>query len=268
MLVVVLHGGEGDGERPRIAKGAQPHVDPEHLTILGGLVEGVDETLPQLDEELLVGELPPPANGVAVLGEGEDKVDVRGEVELAAAELAHPEDEQRLGVAIAVHGGAQLAALFGVEPVAGSTDEGIRQLGEMDEALFDLGLPEQLAPGDHQHAAAAELTQDALERLLVRDLGEQGCELRFIGGPALGPGQCVRCQGLGQQPRLLDKGVGDKVGEAEQGQQGLAGGLGQCVILGRQGEQPLPVAQGLLLQQGREGGERGRVLGHGCHPCG
>ncbi len=143
-----------------------------------------------------------------------------------------PEDEQRLGVAIAVHGGAQLAALFGVEPVAGTTDEGIRQLGEMDEALFDLGLPEQLAPGDHQHAAAAELAQDALERLLVRDLGEQGCELRFIGGPALGPGQCVRCQGLGQQPRLLDKGVCDKVGEAEQGQQSLAGGLGQCVRSG------------------------------------
>lgn len=114
----------------------------------------------------------------------------------------------------------------------------------MDEALFDLGLPEQLAPGDHLHAAAAELAQDALERLLVRDLGEQGCEFRFIGGPALGPGQCVRCQGLGQQPRLLDEGVSDKVGEAEQGQQGLAGGLGQCVILGRQGEQPLPVAQG------------------------
>ncbi len=47
------------------------------------------QTLPQLDEELLVGELPPTANGVAVLGEGEDQVDVRGEVELAAAELAH-----------------------------------------------------------------------------------------------------------------------------------------------------------------------------------
>ncbi len=27
VLVVILHGGEGDGERPRIAKGAQSHID-------------------------------------------------------------------------------------------------------------------------------------------------------------------------------------------------------------------------------------------------
>ncbi len=85
VLVVILHGGEGDGERPRIAKGAQPHIDPEHLTILGGLVEGVDDALAQLDEKLLVGELAPPANRVAVFGEGEDKVDIRGEVQLATS---------------------------------------------------------------------------------------------------------------------------------------------------------------------------------------
>lgn len=114
VLVVIFHGGEGDGERPRIAKGAQPHIDPEHLTILRGLVEGVDDALAQLDEKLLVGELAPPANRVAVLGEGEDKVDIRGEVQLATSQLAHAEDKQRLRIAIAVHRGAQLAALFGV----------------------------------------------------------------------------------------------------------------------------------------------------------
>ncbi len=56
-------------------------------------MEGVDDALAQLDEELLVGELASPANRVAVLGEGEDKVDIRGEVELAAPELAHAEDQ-------------------------------------------------------------------------------------------------------------------------------------------------------------------------------
>ena len=77
VLVVVLHGGEGDGERPRVAEGAQSHVDPEHLAVDRALVQGVDETLAELDEELLVGELAPPADGVAVLREGEDEVDVR-----------------------------------------------------------------------------------------------------------------------------------------------------------------------------------------------
>ena len=56
-------------------------------------MEGVDDALAQLDEELLVGKLALPADRVAVFGEGEDKVDVRGEVELAAPQLAHAEDE-------------------------------------------------------------------------------------------------------------------------------------------------------------------------------
>ncbi|MNC21090.1 hypothetical protein D3C75_690590 [compost metagenome] len=138
VLVVILHGGEGDGERPRLAEGTQPHVDPKHLTILGGLVQGVDQALAQLDEELLVGEFAPPADRVAVVGEGEDEVDVRGEIQLAATQLAHAEDEQGLGVAVAVHWHAELGALFGVEPVPGAADQRVREPGEMDKALFDL----------------------------------------------------------------------------------------------------------------------------------
>ncbi len=230
-------------------------------------MEGVDDALTEFDEELLVGQLAPPADRVAVLGEGEDKVDIRGEVELAAPELAHAENEQRLRVAVAVHRGAQLAALFGVEPVASGADEGIRQLGEVDKALFHFGMAQQLAPGDHQHAAAAELAQDALERLFIAYLGEQGCEVTLVGGPALGALQISGGEQLGQQLRLFEERVGDKIGEAKQGQQGLAHRLGLVAVVGGQFSQPLPLALGQLLQQGGEGGERGRVLGHGCRPC-
>ncbi|MND62336.1 hypothetical protein D3C80_536180 [compost metagenome] len=250
VLVVVLHGGKGDGERPRLAEGAQPHVDSEHLTILGGLVQGVDQALAQLDEELLVGEFAPPADRVAVVGEGEDEVDVRGEVQLAAPQLAHAEDEQGLRVAVAVHGGAELGALFGVEPVPGAADQRVRELGEMDETLFDLGLTQQLAPGDHQHAAASELAQHALERLLVMDFGEQGRQIALVGGPALGQRQIPGGQGLRQQLGLLDEGVGDEIREAKQGQQGLLLHRGQIAIVGGLHQQPLPLAPGLILQQG------------------
>ncbi len=205
---------------------------PEHLTILGGLVEGVDDALAQLDEELLVGELASPANRVAVLGEGEDKVDVRGEVQLATPQLAHTEDKQRLRVAIAVHRGAQFAALFGVEPVAGRADQGIRQFGEVDKALFHRCMAQQLAPGDHQHAAAAELAQDTLERLFITHLGEQGGQIVLVSGPAFGSFEITGGEQFGQQRRLFEEGVGDKIGEAEQGQQGLANGLGQRAIVG------------------------------------
>ena len=138
----------------------------------------------------------------------------------------------------------------------------------MDEALFHRRMTQQLAPGDHQHAAASELAQDALERLFIRDPDEQGSEIALVGGPAFGLIQIAGGEQRSQQLGLLDKGVGDEIGEAEQGQQGLAGGLRQGAMVGCQVEQPLPVAPGLLLQQGGKGGERGRVLGHGCHPCG
>ncbi len=231
-------------------------------------MEGVDDALAELDEKLLVGEFTPPADRVAVLGEGEDKVDIRGEVQLATPQLAHAEDQQRLRVAVAVHRSAQLAALFGVEPVAGGADEGIRQFGQVDKALFHFGVAHQLAPGDHQHAAAAELAQDALERLFITHLGEQGGEVTLIGGPAFDPLQIPGGEQLGQQLRLLEEGIGDKIGETEQGQQGVANGLGLVAIVGGQFSQPLPLALGQILQQGGEGGERGRVLGHGCRPCG
>ena len=41
-------------------------------------------------------------------------------------------------------------------------------------------------------------------------------------------------QDLRQQPRLLDEGAGDEIGEAEQGQQGLDESHGQGVMVGRQ----------------------------------
>jgi len=137
----------------------------------------------------------------------------------------------------------------------------------VDKALFHRRVTQQLAPGDHQHAAATELAQDALERLLVIHLGQQGGQIVLVGGPALGLIQLSGGEQLGQQLRLLEEGIGDKIGETEQGQQGLAHRLGLRAVVGGQFNQPLPVALGQLLQQGGEGGERGRVLGHGCRPC-
>ncbi len=113
-------------------------------------------------------------------------------------------------ITVAIHRGAQLATLFGVEPVASGADEGIRQFGEVDKALFHRRMAQQLAPGDHQHAAAAELAQDALERLFITYLGEQGGQIALVGGPALGLIQIPGGEQFGQQLRLFEEGVGDK----------------------------------------------------------
>ena len=82
------------------------------------------------------------------------------------------------------------------------------------------------------------------------DLGEQGRQIALVGGPALGQRQIPGGQGLCQQLRLLDEGVCDEIREAKQGQQGLLLHRGQIAIVGRQRQQPLPLAPGLILQQG------------------
>ncbi len=82
----------------------------------------------------------------------------------------------------------------------------------MDKALFHFGMTQQFAPGDHQHAAAAELAQDALERLLVIHLGQQGGQIALVGGPALGALKISGGEQLGQQHRLFEERVGDKIG--------------------------------------------------------
>ncbi|MNP71261.1 hypothetical protein D3C76_1676210 [compost metagenome] len=64
------------------------------------------------------------------------------------------------------------------------------------------------------------------------DFGQQRRQLGLVGGPALAARQISGGERLCQQLWLLDEGVGDKVGEAEQGQQGLLLHRGQLTING------------------------------------
>ncbi len=106
--------------------------------------------------------------GLAFLAVEEDEVDVRGDVELPAAELAHGDHEQALGLA---RQGAQRPAVRAPQPVIQSA-QGVAHalLGQRRHRVHHFGevrCAPQVA-GDHvHHHRLAHLPQPACQRRLI-----------------------------------------------------------------------------------------------------
>src|SRR5690606_13757923 len=106
-LVVGFQRVEAHRQRAAAAEGAQPYVDAENEAIRRRLVQHGDQLPSQGGEKLLVA----PATravGAAGIGKGEDQVDVRGEIQLAAAQLSHAQHHQLLWLSLTVAGHAPL----------------------------------------------------------------------------------------------------------------------------------------------------------------
>ncbi len=159
---VVLQHVERAGQRPGVAVGAQPHVDAEHLPVAGDVGQRVDQALAEAREEFEVGDRAAPI-GVAVLGIDEDQVDVRRDVQLAAAELAHADDDEALACARRVARHAVAGDQRGFGDLQRGGDGGI---GDQRHALDDLGQvgpSREVAAGDARHGALLETAQRRLE---------------------------------------------------------------------------------------------------------
>ncbi len=158
-LEVLVHAGKRQRHPPGGAERTQAQVDAVAEAFGGGFVQQPRQALAKPGEILLGGQRPG-AVGLAVVREGVDQIDVGGEVQLAAAELAQPEHHQLLCAAIgathhAVAAGelllqcrqAQLQAVFG-------------QLGGARQGGVDVVQPQQIAPdqaGGGRCAVAAQL---------------------------------------------------------------------------------------------------------------
>ena len=253
VLVVILHGGKAHRQRAGIAKGAQTHVDPEHLAIHGGLMQHIDQLLSQTDKEGLVINAAPSPLGLAILGKAEDEIDIGGEVELTAAQLAHAQHLQLLRLSFGTGRSPLLAAGLVIEPGKRLAYQLLGQQGEMGKALLHLGKTSQLAPGDDHHLLAAETAQGALELLLAAHRRKQVRQTGAILLAPVGLLQLTALEYLQQQFGAEDGRIGDKIGEAKQrtdllGQRQKL--LALSVVTGRQ--QTLPLAFSQLDQRGRE----------------
>ncbi len=166
---VLLERIEARGERARVAPRPQPHVDAEHLAVGGHVRERADDPLAELHEELVVRQ---PVRGLALVRVDEHEIDVGGDVQLAAAELAHPDDQQILGARR-----TRRRAVLGVHPrpVRGER-RGERDLGEVGHGAGDLGErreAREVARRGAQHHPRAQFAQRGAERRRVERLARR-----------------------------------------------------------------------------------------------
>ncbi len=166
LLQVVLERAEVHRERTRLAERPQAHVHAEHESLGGAGIEQPDQRLAEAREVLLVRD-PARAVGLAALGIEEHEVDVGGEVEFAAAQLAHADDDEFLGLA----GRRARRAIARRERARRegerSADRAVRERGQFAQRLVERREPGQVAPGDAHELVAAQAPQGIHERRLV-----------------------------------------------------------------------------------------------------
>ncbi len=94
---IVFKGVEAHHQRPRIAIRSQTHINAEHKTIGGRFGNRGDEFFAQAGEKFVIRELAR-AFGVAVFGIEKNQINIGRHIQFAAAELAHADHNQFLGV--------------------------------------------------------------------------------------------------------------------------------------------------------------------------
>ena len=130
ILVIVLESGEGNRQRPGLAKWPQAHVHPEYETVGGRFGQGFNEALAEAAEKFFVADGFGPV-GLAVARVGKDQVNVRGEVEFAPAQLAHAEYDQMLRLAFGVTRRPETPNLPVMQPIQRRVDRAIRHIGQI-----------------------------------------------------------------------------------------------------------------------------------------
>jgi len=136
---------EAGRERSGVAVGPQPHVHAKGESVLRDLGEQADEPAARALQAL----------GVGAVGVGEDEVDVGGDVELAAAELAHGHDHQ----------------VWLAHPLERRRDLELREVAHRPADFLERGPAFEVARHDPQQYPLAQSAQPPPEVRLVLALG-------------------------------------------------------------------------------------------------
>ena len=210
-LEVAGHGGAIHDQRAAAAVGTQAHVHAEREAVLGDAVQRLDQALANAREEVAVRQA---GGGAPVLGKGEDQVNVRRQVELAATELAQGEHRQPLGlVRRCAQGLAMALGLPALHHAEGRFNQGIRQVGERTHGLLERCEPQEVAPDDAELPTIAQPPQGALERRHVGG-GGYAAELSLQDGRIRRTVEGFRSEPFGEPLPLAAGDLGGKVAQA------------------------------------------------------
>jgi hypothetical protein len=170
-LVVLLHRGERQREPARVAERAQAQIDAVDVAVGIAIGEQGDEGLAHAREVGIRIERPR-AVAAAVFVVGEDEVDVRREIEFAAAELTEAEHDETLHAALRVAHDAVALRDLALGAAQRVFDAGVGEHGGARERGGDAVVAVDVAPDQPQRFAQAERTQQAAQRVRIADVVE------------------------------------------------------------------------------------------------
>ena len=213
---VLFQAVETHRQRPRVSPGTKPHIDAKHAALFGRLVQQPDQALAHAHEIFVVGKRAR-ADGFAFLGIDQDEVDVGGDVELAAAELAHAHHDQPLRAALAERP-AELRFELALEQRLHRIDANVGERGHGGADFAEVGAARKIARhGAQEHAAAQPAQARAQSAFLAGGAGE--VLPHFLPGPGL-PGKCrdfARERRIGRDRAPGEPRKGERVGTGRSG---------------------------------------------------
>ncbi|MET3244109.1 hypothetical protein ABIE53_000854 [Burkholderia sp. OAS925] len=173
---IFLEHAEAAHERSRIAVRTQTHVDAKHVAVGGHFGERADQALAEARKKVLRGNRRAlAARRLAVLFVDEDQVDVRRDVQLAAAELAHADDAEREPFALRAARLAEERFEFGGQHRERALDRGLGEIRHRAGDFGDVRLAGQVALHHRAEDLRAQLAQRALQcGLRQRRVGAAG----------------------------------------------------------------------------------------------
>ncbi|CFT95866.1 conserved hypothetical protein [Bordetella pertussis] len=225
---IVLQRVQAPGQRSGVAIGAQPQVGAKDLAIGIDFRQHRHHAAGQAAVELVVADAPR-AVGLAFVAVQHDQVDIGGNVQLAAAQLAHADDQHFLRIARALFARQAVdGGKFGGHAAVGGAHGDVGQHRHRPDHFLQVCLPAQIAHDQGQEDTLAQLAQHAaalldrqhFRRVRAAQFGLPGRQHVGADGVGAGIGQPGRQVGMGVETAAQVAGPGQGGGEGRGGRHG------------------------------------------------
>ena len=173
VLIIRLEGGKTQRQCATLAIGPQAHVHTEDKAVRRNLIQGLDQSLPQADEKLLIINGTRAAPGFPLPGKGEDQVDIRRDVQLPTTQFAHTQHHHGLGGLLSrdrvnAPGCTRLFAGVFMQPAQSALYASFRKPAGRGHGFVEISPTHQITPDDAKLAFSPVPAQRRVQGRFVR----------------------------------------------------------------------------------------------------